>query len=103
MSVDCPAFSPTMTSITKFLLESRPGLEVIKLEESLKLKIKRNLNGVSLAGRWWPVWLLGIGSDPLPLLKKSINNINKRQNFKPGLPLGNFQYPCKFIAINTVK
>ena len=57
----------------------------------------RILNGVSLAGRWWPVLVAGYrfhrntGTNPIPLLKK----INKRQNFGPGLPRGNFPYPGK--------
>ena len=66
----------------------------------------RHLNDVSLAGRWWPVLDAGYrfhrntGTDSLPFLKK---NINKRQNFGPGLPRGNFPYSRKVIAMNTVK
>ena len=57
----------------------------------------RLLNDVLLAGRWWPVLVAGYrfhrntGTDTIPLLKK----INKRQNFGPGLPPGNFPYPRK--------
>ena len=57
----------------------------------------RHLNDVSLASRWWPVLVAGYmfhrntSTDPIPLLKK----INKHQHFGPGLPRGNFPYPCK--------
>ena len=53
----------------------------------------RHLNDVSLADQRGPVLVTGYmfhrntGTDPLPPFEKKIN---KRPNFGPGLPLGNF-------------